>query len=144
MFIPLRDKAWMAGFFDGEGCITIRSTKKQPTPSSLLTVCNTKKESLKVFQFYFGGKILYRDLLNRRKQNKKPEYRWNCPKREDVEFIKTILPFLVIKRTQANLFLEFQKTRIRGSGNGNRLSKEELQIRKKIYGRMKILNKKGI
>lgn len=143
MKVPLKDKAWMAGFFDGEGCISIRSTKKQPLPSSLITICNTKEDSIKVFQYYFGGKIHYRTFKTPGK-NKKPEYRWNCPKATDIEFITIIFPFLVIKRVQAKLFLDFQKTLVRGSGRSRKVSDENRMLRYGIYGKMKLLNAKGV
>ena len=46
-------KSYMAGFFDGEGSITIRSKKK----SLIISVTQKDEDILRCFQWAFGGQV---------------------------------------------------------------------------------------
>ena len=57
------------------------------------------------------------------------------------QIVKAVLPFLIIKKSQANLFLKFIKLK-KGMGKTGRtgLTDNQWSEQDKIYQRMKVLN----
>ena len=120
--------AYMAGFFDGEGCIRIKEAN-QGGNSYYVTahITNTNRIILEQIQDLFGGTI--------REQEKgvnKIIYSWNISTAEAVDFLKTLSPFLQEKLTQALLAIKFHEKK-------ELLSGEE----KKSYARVMSEIKKG-
>lgn len=100
--------AYFGGLFDGEGCISIIKGKngRGNVQYSLRTiVTNTNKYVLQLYQLSFGGcvrehkssHIKWRDC-----------YTWELSSRQAFDFLKTIYPYLVIKRAEADVAFEFQ------------------------------------
>ena len=105
--IPDTTKAWIAGFFDGEGCINIgrQFPGNRATPRFILNVrvSNTAQPSVEVFQKVFGGRV-YRLA---RKSWHSICFQWYIYGEAAAQFLRIIYPYLVVKREQAELALEF-------------------------------------
>jgi len=91
---------WLAGFFDGEG--HIRKKEFQITVSQ--TVSEAAEKIFRTCISHFGGKLSL-------KRAKKPEHNdiliWTLMNRDDCEnFLEVILPYLRLKRADANKMLE--------------------------------------
>lgn len=147
---------------DGEGTITVhrqsRKNRHFPAYRSYVGVSNTKREPLEIFKMNYGGKIYFHPE-NRRttRPNKRwaDAYTWYCPVSSSKKILGDILPFLVVKRSQAKIALEFvqhvtalDRTLIRDARNGRyigaqHLTKEELSYREGLRLKMRLLNKKG-
>jgi hypothetical protein len=90
--------SYLAGFFDGEGCIYI-ATVRQKYKRVRVTANQTKDiRPLLEFQRRFGGRIYVRPESER--------YRgttiWNLNKQAQVlEFLLTLEPYLVVKHGKA-------------------------------------------
>ena len=87
-------------------------------------------------------------LVNVRPRNDerwKVAYRWRIKESEHPDFLKAILPYLVIKRKQAELIIEYCETKIRQYRKGEKwdMKDEELAKRESYYQQMKLLNAKG-
>jgi hypothetical protein len=95
------DLAYAAGFFDGEGCISI--TKNGAID---IRIVNTAHNVLVKLQSVFGGNITERSQRVNKKQYTYAFYGENA-----IEFIKLIKPYLVEKLPQAETVLEYYELR---------------------------------
>lgn len=91
--------AYLAGYFDGEGCIRFEST-----PS--ITVTSIYPYTLHVFRDCFGGSVKPQAGNERHK----PAYRWRAYGDNAVTCLEALQPHLREKRVQALLCLEIRKT----------------------------------
>jgi hypothetical protein len=87
--------AWMAGFFDGEGCINIHFSNKNGCTTLRAGVSQKFPEPLERIQLLMGGN-LYKDRAGY-------VLVFNGKKAE--AFLASILPWLFVKRTQAEVAL---------------------------------------
>ena len=138
---------YLAGFFDGEGCITLCNGGRK---YNLKCICaNTVKESVELFQERFGGRI-HPQRRPAGKAHYKMCWKWVADSRIGESFLKEILPYLRIKRKVAELALEFMRLPLKPKGrlkNGDSrlLVKEEIQKqREHIVSRLRVLNFRGI
>jgi hypothetical protein len=133
----MSDKAkfgYLAGILDGEGCLSITAGQKETCVNynSTLQVQNTSKELIDWLQHKFGGSV----YLSKKETDKTKEaYMWRVLKKKDIEILLlATLPYLVVKREQAKLLLEFV-----------RLSREAAPSqRKALYEKLRKLNSRGV
>ena len=102
------DLAYIAGIVDGEGYIGISADHRKRNPNRpcwrlRVTVTNTNEWLMQFLKFSFGGII---DL--KRSSSLKPCYNWTLCRSNAAEFLKLILPYLRLKRPQAELAIKFQ------------------------------------
>lgn len=146
----------MAGFVDGEGSLTIwkqiRTGRSSPAYRPMITIANTKKQTLEVFTSEYGGKI-YRD----NESGKGPRgstwadsFDWYCPVASAERFLSEIKQYLVLKGEQAKILLAFLsvrdtiRTRPRTKhGWLSPLTGAEIEQREQLYLSSRRLNKKG-
>jgi len=148
------EKAWLAGFVDGEGYIGITYQIKKETNSSsasdiyhpLLIIVNTNKEALEYIRRIMCAGTIYDGKLP--KKNEKPSYQYKVSKRDDILVIlRLILPYLKIKKRQGNLLIKFIERRknIKPiTGRGHRGASSYSEIDRKIYEELLLLNKRGV
>jgi len=144
--------AYLAGFIDGEGSFSITKTySKQIKPYSKkvkeedkvtvryvcykldVSVTNTNKEVMDWIAFTFGGKVYSGGNANRNPKYK-PRHTWHVSNREACRaLITSILPYLIVKKEQAKVALEFIDTYRNSIGNLTDpvvvLEKENLRIK---------------
>lgn len=94
---------YAAGFFDGEGCVSITRSWKNGQVHLSANLVNTNKQILDLFKLQFGGNVHTRQL----KPNWKPASHWFIYGYAAIEFFKFIRPFLRIKQSQVELAFEF-------------------------------------
>jgi hypothetical protein len=71
--------------------------------------------------------------------HKRPMYRWMVRKKDDVvKFLTLIMPYLLVKKKQAELCLKFMNEWV--SHNGIRIVPEVQQLREKAWAEMRKLN----
>lgn len=99
--IPTDDVAYAAGFFDGEGCISISKNGAVD-----VRITNTAKNVLVRLQSIFGGTI-----TNRTQKVNKTQYAYSFYGDNAISFIKTIKPYLIDKLPQADAILEYYDLR---------------------------------
>lgn len=128
------DKAWMAGFTDGEGWIGIAQKCYAPGAS----IGNTSYESLMVFKSYYGGNVLPVKSIKITK-SKKAAYYWHCPAGSLLQFLLDIHNYLVIKRQQCEVVLHLLMGRICHKP----LHEEDIEFRRKMYLEARELNVGG-
>lgn len=95
------DLAYTAGFFDGEGCISISKNGAVD-----LRIVNTAKNVLLKIQSIFGGSI-----TDRTQKVNKRQYAYSIYGNNAIEFLKLIRPYLLDKAKQADTILEYYSIR---------------------------------
>lgn len=101
------DLAYVAGLFDGEGCISVRlrNDKAKRSHKLVISVTNTNREVLGWLHSHFQGTI---GKCTSSKTTRTQCYQWYIGSRKAQVFLRAILPYLHIKREQAMLAIAFQ------------------------------------
>jgi len=99
---PIR-LAYLAGFFDGEGSISVTSC----STSLKIVVTNTDRRAVNLFQKAFGGAIHTQD---RSAINRKTCYQWYMHGKKAGYVLNALLPHLVVKKRRAEIALIFLET----------------------------------
>jgi hypothetical protein len=126
--------SYLAGIVDGEGCLTIGAGKKGTCTNynSIMLVQNTSKQLIDWLQTNFGGKVY---LSKKETEKTKAAWMWRILKKKDIEILLlAILPYLVVKREQAKILLNF--VRLPREANN--------ELRASHWQQLRILNSRGI
>lgn len=128
--------AHAAGFFDGEGCVTIY-VRKNHQISIEAVVANTNKQILEYFQNEFGGVIRTTEIDN---PNWKTSYDWSFAGEQAIRFLSLIEPWIMIKSEQILLAKHLFEIRNR---KGQRRTEEYVDTILRIRDHLNWLNRKG-
>ena len=103
------DKAYLAGIIDGEGCITIRKQGSYYVPSVLIGNTNeTLINHIKALLDYESIEYCMRYEDRGDRINARPSWTINLSSRDRViKFLNLVLPYLVSKKDQALLVLDW-------------------------------------
>ena len=126
--------AYLAGFFDGDGSITISMLKdktkvrKVGHQVQVLLTQNPPCPILYELLEEFGGKIY---------KNSKTCHAlsWRCPAASHIRFLESILPYLRIKKVAAEIAVEYQQG-VDSKPAHRRVTDEEWDARMALYERM--------
>ena len=105
---------YLAGFFDGEGAIFIGKDKnyRSKNKNTIYRLCvscgNTYSKPIKILyeMFSISKKITYREG---QKIGYKPWFQWLLTANLAMNFLKEIVPYLIVKKKQALLGISFQE-----------------------------------
>jgi len=98
--------AWAAGFFDGEGFVTIQKrTGKYDSHYLRVGINHVAKEPLTEIQSIFGGTIRHTDKVS---GNRKPRHTWTLSTLQAKDFLEQIKPYSKNKGEVIDLGIEFQ------------------------------------
>lgn len=101
------DLAYTAGIIDGEGCINIsRRQGKHQSTRLQVSVVNTNEWLCQWLKMQFGGIVRSRRAY---KPNHKPSYSWQLGHKKASEFLRLILPYLNIKKPNAEIAIAYQE-----------------------------------
>lgn len=136
--------AWMAGFFDGEGCVYIDKPDRMGRQTMRLQLSNTIPSLLLPFEQRWGGKIHTR----KNGEHCKDIWVWVCYSTEAKSCLEDLLPYLRFKSAAAVIGIRFQNLKT-GDNNLNELRKHHPR-RKEIYAErleayheLRAINKRG-
>lgn len=105
--------SYLAGLFDGEGtvCISTSHNKNGTVIFQMnVKVANTKLELMQWLVKNFGGAYFVSNAKNDANKRYSTQYSWQPKgKNNRKEVLVNMLPYLVIKRQQALVGLEFEK-----------------------------------
>jgi hypothetical protein len=108
-----RELCYLAGLFDGEGCITISLAKgkkrRQPMHLLVCALAMTDEAAVRAYHEKFGGQF---DGPVKRPR-RQPQWRWRVSANDALKFIKTLQPYLRVKAAQARVGVEFQEDKPR-------------------------------
>lgn len=120
---------YLAGIVDGEGSIVIYKGSAAGSFTSEVVIPNTSLNLMKWLTDNFGGRYSVLYPKNSHGYNRKPLYRWRVSGKKNREnLILGILPYMVIKRKQAEVMLEFERLGYGEQEKRNELSKMCCQL----------------
>jgi len=131
--MALRERvAYLAGLFDGEGCIQVRQGGTGRTTERTfrleISVTNTDMALLD-FCATFGGSIQSNNAVSRIVRGWRRQWNWRVYGQEAINLLAIIEPFLRgSKRCQAQMAMEFWAQRDPNESRG-RVSDEEYALR---------------
>jgi len=97
------DVAYIAGFFDGEGCVRIKRANQGGNSYYITaTITNSNRQILEYIMGIFGGRVREAE-----KKANKTVYHYELTCAEAVDMLKTLLGFLREKKKQAELAINF-------------------------------------
>ena len=94
--------SYLAGFFDGEGYIGIVTVHS--CLSLRISITQKEKTILNLFQCLFGGNISSHSKYD-------DCYRWYIYSDGALQFLRELLPYLMLKAGQAKIAIEFQQNK---------------------------------
>lgn len=106
---------YLAGFFDGEGCIVIGKRAPRGLPIYTLVTCvtNTYRPLIDELSMRFGASTTQKNRIYRvdiySNKNIRPCFQWHAASDVAEQFLRAIYPHLVIKRQEAELAFEFRE-----------------------------------
>ena len=119
---------YVAGFFDGEGCVYI-------SPNGRLQVSVTQKrpQILRKFRRMFNGRIGKNQRVN-------SAYRWTiCSKKDCLNFLRAIRPHTFVKRAEIDLGIEIAELITSDISGCRPLTEDEWEARLSVRGRMQLI-----
>lgn len=102
----IADLAWTAGIFDGEGSIQIYRQGRNGRYSLYVTVGNTDLAMVLTLKRLWAGHVSTRRKVT--PTTRRPIHTWAAYSLRAEEVLRAVLPYLVTKRTQAEVALEFR------------------------------------
>jgi len=111
------DLSYIAGYFDGEGCIFIstRTTSyKEQIYKSYYLACkvgSTNLMSLKFIESIFGGSTAVHKWRLEHYPNRRKFWAWTVYSEQAINFLKAIYPYLILKKAEAELAFKFQNSK---------------------------------
>jgi len=110
----LTELAYVAGLFDGEGCVVIgkrvQARKRRPPYVQhilMVSVANTNRPALDRLREMFGGCIITEKM---KYAHHTQGYTWSITSLRAARFLRRIRRYVRIKADQVNLALRFQAT----------------------------------
>ena len=134
------DLAYLAGFIDGEGSISIFTSVKARRDNLRFDIYNTDEGILRWIEQVFGGRI---HIVRRARDGWKQEFTWTCGQQHAASVLTACLPYLKVKRRQAELFVQHQATSKRNGVGWKWTPPEILAVRAAIVAEMGALNRRG-
>lgn len=129
--------AWVAGIIDGEGSVSIQR-KADGNLEVLLRVSMTHELTVRTIKvFAHVGKV--RQDKSRMSSGGKDVWEWRVKGKKAVSTLRQCMPFLVTKKVQARIALEFALL----ANRGHPLSLANKEKRQALREAMLVLNKKG-
>lgn len=140
------DLAYIAGFIDADGCIGLNTSRNTATVHGMahyprISGFSIDRHALEFVQSVLGGRITDSQGPGQRRIH----YRWAVNGIDAIECAKVLIPFLRIKKAQAQLLVEFDTGRLYHS-RGNKKNKmpiEEFTRRQLLVTQSRYLNQRG-
>ena len=155
IYEPLK-LAYLAGIVDGEGSLCIYRVNpakynRYQTPNfrSVLNISNTRVELMhwldeNFSNFNSGHKKHRRSIFKKNSTHERWIYEWVVQGHRLLDICQQLLPYLVLKKRQAELIIEFRSTYTqKGFGKDTPLNPEIMAHREDIRVEMCRLNAKG-
>lgn len=139
------EKAYFAGFLDGEGCFTVtrasRGGKSLPTYRAITSIGNTNQKILEDIHSTYGG-CLGKPRL---RDGSKPVYTLMLSASATRQLVKDVLPYLRVKREVATLVANFPPRHAGsyGKARGAKTNTAAYRTQSIVYKRIRKLNKRG-
>lgn len=126
--------AYIAGLLDGEGCIYIsknRPSKRTRTVNPFyrlyVVISNTHLGAMVWLHNQLGGSLA-QQKATRTSFSSNPIWNWRLSTRQAARFLEAVLPYLRIKKEQAEVALEFYHVQKRTWTGGGHVPKPKAEV----------------
>ena len=104
--------AWVAGFFDGEGCVMVEYSRSKKSihgwrTALHATLTQSSTPCLELVQSAFGGSVKTSDVRAAHARRWSVQYTWVVRNEAALTFLRVIAPYTVVKNSQIQLALEY-------------------------------------
>ena len=142
-------KAYIAGFFDGEGCLSYYKMKSKSSIRGWTFVgcaymTNTHLETIIALKTMIGFGCVRKRNVYSYSGNRKETWNISFSPRQLNVLLKAIYPYLITKKQQARIMLDYLATLKWGRGANNPLSEKEITYREELFVVFKRLNRRGV
>jgi hypothetical protein len=136
--LTVEERAYLAGFIDGDGCIFISKSKQSRRPwlqmhRLVVIMTQANKAFLELWQ---QKTCLGRVYLSNRKHG---VYQWHCASKDAEKLLRLVFDFLVIKKEQARIGLDFRQTKGSEFGGGGQRKDSMPLVRKREAYRQQLM-----
>lgn len=141
----LLSRQYIAGYFDGEGCVSITRDNRNRSNSFniYISLGSTVIEPLLLLKEIYSGSI--KEYKNKGGVKRKTIWYWVITSKLAEIFLEDIKDYLIIKRPQAELALELRKLIPKRSSRHPKEEIEEMTRRKLVFKeKMHQLNYRGV
>lgn len=141
------DLAYIAGFVDGEGTITIQAVKRPDRCRTIshrpvLSIHNTCIDVLEWIKMIFGVGRIHR--CSQRIENRKIVYKYAITCSNAINVARMLLPYLRVKRMQAEILIKFSETLVTDySQTHKKLTNNVMDIRSGHTDAIQAINRRG-
>jgi hypothetical protein len=126
--------AWAAGLMDGEGTFQIASDARSGKYYARMRLGMCHHGAVKRFGDIMGVGNVCSEKTPARQANYW-QYRWSTSGQNAINCAKLLLPYLVVKRHEAEILIRWEPTIANGRNVFN--TPESLAVRKQLYDEMK-------
>lgn len=135
--LTTEELAYLAGIFDGEGCVQLNLWKNSVRVKAEIT--NTSRTLIDwILATTKVGAVSTRKASG----NRRICYRWCVSCNQAIELLIQIRPWLLIKSAQVDLILEWHKLEmLAGARIGKYVSKERISSRTDLNNQLKLLKR---
>lgn len=120
--------AYTAGYIDGDGCFCLGEIKTSPFFQDTFSIISTHLDNIEWFKDHFDGHI---HVKQSKQKNRLPSYHFVFTK-EGYKFLPRIRPYLIEKKEECDIFLNFSKDSFKRSRksliNAIRIIKEKSNL----------------
>jgi hypothetical protein len=147
------DLARLAAYVDGEGQISInayhmthRNGRRSQHTRAVIKVSNSDIRLIDWITNLVGVGTIHANMRTKRadERNWKPVYNWTCQNAKACQVIEAVLPYLILKRDQAEAVLAHQRLILTRTNRRFGIPPENLEQRMHLVSRVRTLNKRGI
>ena len=142
--------AYMAGILDGEGSLSIGNYSGNRKNGDKhfqvnIAICSTDEVLITWIVDTFGGYKGKYTPKQMSRNGRKQVFRWQCSSDRLTHICEICLPYLIIKKRQAEILLEMRKTyhdaqNIKGMRGVQNLPKEILDLRQSLFLELRALH----
>ena len=97
---------YLAGFVDGEGCLTRNISRNTVKYRPQLRISGTYKPVMEWIKRWFGGNYY---TIHRRTAKTKTTYDWVISTNQAIALVNRLMPYLKVKKREAKVFVAFYK-----------------------------------
>lgn len=148
--LPPSELGYIAGIIDGEGCIAVRNDpgiREGRKWWGFLWITNTDPRLLLWLQERLGGTISEQrngKVIGKNGKAWRRCYTLRVPMRPTERLFRVIMPLLVIKRDQAEVFCAFMSLLGKSCGRGKTLTAEQMGQRQSLISQLHDLKRMEI
>ena len=135
--------AYFAGIIDGEGSFVLHKHRSGYRFACQIQIGNTDVRLMEWIYNRFGGSV---NPERRSNLKHKPVYRWVCQADTLDILVGALLPYLVVKREQAEVILAYRRTLppvIRTRRSTNDVPEHVKAERMRLHSSLAVLNRRG-